>query len=74
MPDKGKGRIESPITPFKTVDSYTSAPGSYNEHPNLGPKGVDGGFPLKFTDDSIKGVMPAEGASMEATPAAVKKG
>jgi hypothetical protein len=72
MPDKGKGRIESPLTPFKTVTSYTEAPGSYTKHPNVGPAGVDGGLPLKFTDESIKGTMP-EGPSMEPTPAKAEK-
>lgn len=72
MPDKGKGRIESPLTPFKTVTSYTEAPGSYNTHPNLGPAGEAGGFPLKFTDESIKTAMP-EGPSMEPTPAKATK-
>jgi hypothetical protein len=72
MPDKGKGRIESPMTPFKTIDSYTSAPGDYNVHPNLGPKGEDGGLPLKFTDKSIT-AAPPEGPSMEPTPAKAEK-
>jgi hypothetical protein len=71
MPDKGKGTIDSPMTPFKGVpSSYTEAPGEYSKHPNVGPAGETGGVPLKFYDNSVKGIMP-EGPSMEPTPAKV---
>jgi len=65
---ENKGRVDSPLTPFRTITSYTEAPGSYSKHPNIGPAGEDGGCPLKFTDESITVGKP-EGPSMEATEA-----
>lgn len=71
MADKSK--IDSPMTPFKEAPTtLDQAPGDYNKHPNVGPAGDSGGFPLKFTDNSVKGIMP-EGPSMEPVPAATKK-
>lgn len=50
---KPGGSLDSPMTAFPEVKGFASAPGKYNENPHLGPKGVDGGLPLKFTDDAI---------------------
>ncbi len=52
MSHKGKGSIDSSMR-MPSVPGLKGAPGSYNKHPDFGPAGVDGGFPLKFTDDSI---------------------
>jgi hypothetical protein len=51
---KHKGSIESVMTSCPAVKAYDSAPGKYNEHPNLGPAGPTGGFPLKFVDTAVK--------------------
>ena len=73
---KQKGSaIQSPYTNFMNKANPTpssGAPGHYSKHPNIGPAGVDGGMPLKFTDDSVKGIMP-EGPSMSPTPAKMIK-
>lgn len=63
--------IDSPMGPSfrRGVPSLTEAPGSYDKHPNVGPAGVSGGLPLKFTDDSVPGTVPNT-PSMEPMPAA----
>jgi len=52
---KGKTVIDSAMSSLPHhVKSYTETPGQYGEGP-IGPKGVDGGVPLKMYDTSIKG-------------------
>ena len=66
--------IDSPFTGVRGKPSLTEAPGLYNEHASVGPKGESGGFPLKFYDTAIKtpkGSLPAP--SMTPTPADIVK-
>ena len=50
----GPANLDTPMTGVPSHKGIASAPGKYSSHPNLGPAGVSGGLPLKFTDDSIK--------------------
>jgi len=72
MPKRKHGsQIDSPYTPFagKVPTPSSGGPGSYNKHPNVGPAGVSGGVPLKFTDDSIKTQKGPIASSMDVVPA-----
>ena len=46
-------KIDSVMKDFPPVKGLASSPGKYNEGSGLGPKGVDGGIPLKIIDTSI---------------------
>ena len=66
-----KGSIDTTMK-APAVPALDSAPGVYNRHPNLGPAGESGGFPLKFTDESVKTPNIAQAkATMNPTPAAI---
>jgi len=72
MPSVKRGSgIDSVMTGVPAVPGFASSPGEYNEGSGLGPKGVDGGVPLKFTDGSIssKGTKPIQTTM---TPEAMK--
>ena len=72
MKKNGKGSISSAMTsPVRGKPSLTEAPGCYTYHPNVGPRGVDGGLPLKFIDESIPVGKP-EGPMLNVTGAAKK--
>jgi len=55
---------------FPAVKGFASAAGKYNDNPALGPKGDDGGLPLKFMDDAIAPpkVQPTDNSGMIVTP------
>lgn len=61
--------IDSPMQNFPTAPVAGHTKGK-TEHPNLGPKGVDGGFPLKFMEDDVPQPIIQETSSpgMIATP------
>ena len=69
MKKSGMGQIDSAMTVPATPDKGAFK-GKHNEHPNLGPKGVDGGFPLKFTDESIPtpGIQTTDSPGLIVTP------
>ena len=47
------GGIDTTMNNCPPAPGRQGAAGKYDEHPNLGPAGVSGGMPLKFTDESI---------------------
>jgi hypothetical protein len=51
---KKSSSIDSVMTGVPPVPGLASAPGIYNRHRDVGPDGVDGGFPTKFYDDAVK--------------------
>ena len=65
-----KSAVDSPVTGFPPVKGLESAPGKYNENPNLGPKGESGGMPLKFMDTAIPtpGVVTTDSPGLIVTP------
>jgi hypothetical protein len=65
-----KAHLETPMEGHPAVKGLSSAPGKYSSHPELGPPGVDGGMPLKFYDDSIKGKLQETDNPMFVTPMA----
>lgn len=67
-------QIDSPFTPLAPKPGIRGSDGIYDEHPNLGPKSADGGFPLKFMSTAIPtpGTLPS-GPSMTVEPASTKK-
>jgi hypothetical protein len=67
-PNVGAGPVDSPMTGHPKVPGITSAPGKYTEHADLGPKGEDGGMPLKFYDEAVKATMGPVDTTMPVTP------
>lgn len=54
MAKKEHGSVDTVMRNVPAVPGFASSPGEYNEGSGVGPKGVDGGIPLKFIDTSIK--------------------
>jgi hypothetical protein len=60
--------LDTPMTGVPKVPGLSSAPGTYNRHPNLGPDGVSGGLPLKTFDDAVKVQVGPTDNPMHVTP------
>ena len=70
---QGKGTIDSPYDAGRPTPGVKGGPGEYNRNPQCGPAGVEGGFPLKFTDDSVKTPKGRLIPQMDVTPGATEQ-